>query len=75
MVWALTVLATPCKRTYAHAVLFSASEPDVLQQYVNCELSDVQAGLRKGGGTGDQIFNIRWIIEKAKESHKKHLLS
>ena len=46
-----------------------------LQQYVNCELSDVQAGLRKGRGTGDQIFNIRWIIEKAKESHKKHLLS
>ena len=70
MVGALTVLATPCKRTYAHAVLFSASEPDVLQQYVNCELSDVQAGLRKGRGTRGQIFNIRWIIEKAKEFQK-----
>ena len=33
-----------------------------LQQYVNCELPDVQAGLRKGSGTGDQIANIHWII-------------
>ena len=38
-----------------------------LQQYVNCELPDVQAGFRKGRGTRDQIANIRWIIEKAKE--------
>ena len=37
-----------------------------LQQYVNCELSDVQAGFRKGRGTRDQIANIRWIIEKAR---------
>ena len=36
-----------------------------LQQYVNCELSDVQTGFRKGRGTRDQIANIRWIIEKA----------
>ena len=36
-----------------------------LQQYVNLELPDVQAGFRKGGGTRDQIANIRWIIEKA----------
>ena len=35
-----------------------------LQQYVNRELSDVQAGFRKGRGTRDQIANIRWIIEK-----------
>ena len=35
-----------------------------LQQYVNCELPDVQAGFRKGRGTRDQIANIRWIIEK-----------
>ena len=35
------------------------------QQYVNCELPDVQAGFRKGRGTKDQIANIRWIIEKA----------
>ena len=38
-----------------------------LQQYVNCELADVQAGFRKGRGTRDQIANIRWTIEKAKE--------
>ena len=38
-----------------------------LQQYLNCELSDVQAGFRKGRGTRDQIANIPWIIEKARE--------
>ena len=38
-----------------------------LQQYVNCELPDVQAGFRKGRGTRDQIANIHWIIQKAKE--------
>ena len=38
-----------------------------LQQYVNCELPDVQAGFRKGKGIRDQIVNICWIIEKAKE--------
>ena len=37
-----------------------------LQQYVNCELPDVQAGFSKGSGTRDQIANIRWIVEKAK---------
>ena len=41
-----------------------------LQRYVNCELLDVQAGFRKGRGTRDQIANILWIIEKAKESQK-----
>ena len=41
-----------------------------LQQYVNCELPDVQAGFRKGRGTRDQIANIHWIIEKASEFHK-----
>ena len=41
-----------------------------LQQYVNHELPDVQAGFRKGGGTRDQIANIRWIIEKSKSSRK-----
>ena len=35
-----------------------------LQQYVNCELPDVQAGFRKGRGTRDQIANIHWIIQK-----------
>ena len=41
-----------------------------LQQYVNRELPDVQVGFRKGRGTGDQIANIHWIIEKAREFQK-----
>ena len=41
-----------------------------LQQYVNCELPDVQAGFRRGRGTRDQIVNIRWIMEKARELQK-----
>ena len=41
-----------------------------LQQYMNCELPDVQAGFRKGRGTRDQIANICWIIEKAREFQK-----
>ena len=41
-----------------------------LQQYVNCELPDVQAGFRKGRGTRDQIANICWIIKKARECQK-----
>ena len=44
-----------------------------LQQYMNCELQDVQAGFRKGRGTRDQIANIRWIIEKAREFQKKSI--
>ena len=40
------------------------------QQYLNCELPDVQAGFRKGRGSRDQIANIRWIIEKAREFQK-----
>ena len=41
-----------------------------LQQYVNSELPDVQAGFRKGRGTSDQIVNIRWITEKARKFQK-----
>ena len=41
-----------------------------LQQYVNSELPDVQAGFRKGRGTRDQIANISWIMEKAREFQK-----
>ena len=41
-----------------------------LQQYVNHEFPDVQAGFRKGRGTRNQIANIRWIMEKAREFHK-----
>ena len=44
-----------------------------LQQYVNCELPDIQAGFRKGRGTRDQTDNIHWIIEKARVP-EKHLL-
>jgi len=41
-----------------------------LQQYVNCELPDVQAGFRKGRGTRDQIASIHWIIKKGREFQK-----
>ena len=41
-----------------------------LQQYLNCEHPDVQAGFRKGRGTRDQIANIHWIIKKAREFEK-----
>ena len=45
-----------------------------LQQYVNKELSDVQAGFTKGRGTRDEIASIHWIIEKARELEKNLLL-
>ena len=41
-----------------------------LQQYMNCERPDVQAGFKKGRGTRDQLLNIRWFIEKAREFQK-----
>ena len=44
-----------------------------LQQYMNCELPDVQAGFRKRRGTRYQIANIRWIIEKARVPEKQSL--
>jgi len=44
-----------------------------LQQYVNHEFPDVQAGFRKGRGTRDQIASICWIMEKVREFQKKHL--
>ena len=43
-----------------------------LQQYMNCEIPDVQAGFRKGRGTRDQIANIRWVIEKQESSRKAY---
>ena len=46
-----------------------------LQQYMNRELPDVQAGFRKGRGTRHQIANIRWIIKKAREFQKKTSIS
>ena len=45
-----------------------------LKQYVNQELPDVQAGFRKGKGIRDQIANIHWMIEKAREFQKKPIL-
>ena len=45
-----------------------------LQQYVNQELPDIQAGFRKGRGTRDQIANICWIMEKAREFQKSSYL-
>ena len=44
-----------------------------LQQYVNHELPDIQAGFRKGRGARDQVANIRWIMEKAREFQKKSI--
>ena len=44
-----------------------------LQQYVNCELPDVQDGFRKGRGTRDQIADIHWIKEKARKFQKKKI--
>ena len=46
-----------------------------LQQYVNRELPDVQAGFRKGRGTRDQIADIRWITEKARKTSISALLT
>ena len=46
-----------------------------LQQYVNHELPDVQAGFSKGRGTRDQIANIRWIMEKKQESSRTTSIS
>ena len=46
------------------------NSPSRLQQYMNCELPDVQAGFRKGRGTRGQIANIHWIIQKAREFQK-----
>ena len=45
-----------------------------LQQYMNQELPDVQAGFTNGRGTRDQIANIFWVTEKSREFQKKHLL-
>ena len=44
--------------------------PARLQQYVNCEIPNVQAGFRKGKATRDQIANVYWVIEKAREFQK-----
>ena len=68
--------AKECSNYHTIALISKASKVIVkilqarLQQYMNHELPDVQAGFRKGRGTRDQIANIRWIIEKAREFQK-----
>ena len=68
--------AKECSNYHTIALILHASKVMLkilqasLQQYVNWELPDVQAGFRKGRGTRDQIANICWIIEKAKEFQK-----
>ena len=56
--------------SYASKVMLKILQARV-QQYVNCELPDIQAGFRKGRGTRDQIASICWIMEKAREFQKK----
>ena len=71
--------AKECSNYHTIALISHASKEMLkilqarLQQYVNCELPDVQAGFRKGRGTRDQIANICWIINKAREFQKKHV--
>ena len=68
--------AKECSNYHTIALLSHASKVMLkilqarLQQYMNRELPDVQAGFRKGRGTRDQIANIRWITEKAREFQK-----
>ena len=58
----------------SHASKVMLKVPHVrLEQYMNQELQYIQAGFRKGRGTIDQMANLHWIIEKAKEFQKKHL--
>ena len=68
--------AKECSNYHTIALISHASKvmlkilQAALQQYVNRELPDVQAGFRKGRGTRDQIANIRWIMETAREFQK-----
>ena len=68
--------AKECSNYFTIALISHASKVMLkilqvrLQQYVNHELPDIQAGFRKGRGTRDQIANIRWIIEEAREFQK-----
>ena len=62
----------PEKEMASHSSILAWKTPwsEEIQQYMNCELPDVQTGFRKGRGTRDQIATIRWIIEKAREVQK-----
>ena len=72
----IPIPAIECSNYHTIALISHASKVmlNILQarlhQYVNCELPDVQAGFRKGRGTRDQIANIHWIMEKAREFQK-----
>ena len=71
--------AKECSNYHTIALISHASKEmlkilQAIQQYVNHELPDVQAGFSKGRGTKDQIANIRWIIKKSKRVPGKHLL-
>ena len=59
--------------SHARKVMFKILQAK-LQQYMNCELPEIQAIFRKVRGTRDQIANICWIMEKAKEFHENHIL-
>ena len=59
--------------SHASKVMFKILQVK-LQQYVNWELLDVQAGFKKGRGIRDQVANILWIIEKSKRIPEKHLV-
>ena len=67
---------TECSNYHTIALISHASKAMLkilqarLQQYMNCEIPDVQTGFRKGRGTRDQIANICWIMEKAREFQK-----
>ena len=71
--------AKECSNYHTSALISRASKVMLntlqarLQQYMNCELPDVQAGFRKDRGTPDQIANICWLIENASEFQKKHV--
>ena len=68
--------AKECSNYHTTALISHASKVMLkilqvrLQQYMNCALPDIQAGFRKGRGTRDQIVNIRWIMEKARQFQK-----
>ena len=73
--------AKECSNYYTIALISHASKVMLkilqarLQQYVNCELPDVQAGFRKGRGTRDQIANIHWVIKKESSGRKTYIFA
>ena len=65
----MLILPHNCTLSHASKVVLKILQAR-LQQYVNHELPDVQAGFRKGRGTRDEIANIQWLMEKAREFQK-----